>query len=164
LQDTVRLSGAQHAHVIQVPGRGELPFGAIFDCVLVDAPCSGLGTIRRDPDIRWRRSATDLPRFAADQLDLLERAATTVRLHGRLVYSTCSSEPEENEQMVDRFLATNPQFELAPLTDPRVQPFVTERGMLRTLPFAHGLEAFFAAALVRRSPTIAGATADHGVR
>jgi 16S rRNA (cytosine967-C5)-methyltransferase len=164
LQDTVRLSGAQHAHVIQVPGRGDLPFGATFDCVLVDAPCSGLGTIRRDPDIRWRRSETDLARFAQDQIDLLERAAATVRPHGRLVYSTCSSEPEENEQVIDRFLAANPQFELTPLDDPRVQSFVNHRGMLRTLPFEHGLEAFFAAALVRRSPTVAVAKPDHGVR
>jgi 16S rRNA (cytosine967-C5)-methyltransferase len=160
LQETVRLSGARHAHVIQVPGRGELPFGEVFDCVLVDAPCSGLGTIRRDPDIRWRRHEADVRRFAQDQMDLLMRAAATVRPHGRLVYSTCSSEPEENEEVVDRFLAHDRQFELAPLADPRLQPLTTDRGMLRTLPFAHGLEAFFAAVLKRRVPT--GSSAQVG--
>jgi 16S rRNA (cytosine967-C5)-methyltransferase len=155
LQDTVRVSGAKHAHVIQVAGRGELPFGETFDCVLVDAPCSGLGTIRRDPDIRWRRHEADLERFSEDQVILLTRAAATVRPHGRLVYSTCSSEPDENETVVDRFLAHNRQFSLAPLTDPRLQPFNNDQGQLRTLPFAHGLEAFFAAVLVRRPPTAA---------
>jgi len=155
LQDTVRVSGARHAHVIQVAGRGELPFGDAFDCVLVDAPCSGLGTIRRDPDIRWRRTEADLERFAQDQVTLLTRAAATVRQQGRLVYSTCSSEPDENEAVVDHFLAYNPQFELVPLIDPALQRLTNDRGMLRTLPFAHGLEAFFAAVLVRRSPTAA---------
>jgi 16S rRNA (cytosine967-C5)-methyltransferase len=164
LQETVRVSGARHAHVIQVAGRGELPFGDTFDCVLVDAPCSGLGTIRRDPDIRWRRTDADLARFSEDQLILLTRAAATVRPQGRLVYSTCSSEPDENEAVVDRFLAHNTQFDRAPLTDPRLQRFINAEGQLRTLPFAHDLEAFFAAVLVRRSPAAAGAKAGVGVR
>jgi 16S rRNA (cytosine967-C5)-methyltransferase len=62
LRDTVRKSGAHHAHVVHVPAAGPLPFASTFDRVLVDAPCSGLGTIRRDPDIRWRRAPGDLPR------------------------------------------------------------------------------------------------------
>jgi 16S rRNA (cytosine967-C5)-methyltransferase len=164
LHETVRLSGARRAHVVQVPGRGELPFGAAFDCVLVDAPCSGLGTIRRDPDIRWRRSEADLERFAQDQVDLLARAATTVRPHGRLVYSTCSSEPDENENVVSRFLESNSQFELVPLVDPRLRELITGTGVLRTLPFAHRLEAFFAAVLVRRSPSADPADEGVGVR
>ena len=150
LQETVRLSGARHTYVVQVPGRGPLPFANTFDCVLVDAPCSGLGTIRRDPDIRWRRQEQDLARFAQEQVDLLARAAATVRPGGRLVYSTCSSEPDENEDVVGRFLTDHEDFALASLADhPRLNRFVTDRGMMRTLPFAHGLEAFFAAVLVR---------------
>ena len=164
LQDTVRVSGAKHAHVVQVAGRSELPFRDAFDCVLVDAPCSGLGTIRRDPDIRWRRNEGDLERFSQDQVTLLTRAAGTVRLHGRLIYSTCSSEPDENEAVVDRFLADHAQFVLAPLTAPRLQRFISDRGQLRTSPFAHGLEAFFAAVLVRRSPTAAMSNTGVGVR
>jgi 16S rRNA (cytosine967-C5)-methyltransferase len=153
LRRTVRTSGAQHLHVVRVPTHGPLPFQSVFDRVLVDAPCSGLGTIRRDPDIRWRRSARDLPELARDQFTLLARASLVVAPGGRLVYATCSSEPEENEQVVDAFLATHPDFRLSDLraeASPVLDPVLDDRGMLRTLPFAHGLEAFFAAALTRR--------------
>ena len=129
-----------------------LPFSEPFDRVLVDAPCSGLGTIRRDPDIRWRRQPQDLERFAADQIALLLRAADTVRPFGRLVYATCSSEPEENEAVVDAFLHARPDFALRSLglEDERLlTPLLDSAGRLRTWPFAHRLEAFFAAALVR---------------
>ena len=104
----------------------------------------------RDPDIRWRRQEADLPALAARQVELLERAAATVRSGGRLVYATCSSEPEENEQVVDAFLAAHREFTIE---DPRpelpdvVQPLVDARAFFRTLPFRDGLEAFFAAAL-----------------
>jgi 16S rRNA (cytosine967-C5)-methyltransferase len=124
-----------------------------LDRVLVDAPCSGLGTIRRDPDIRWRRTADDLPRLARDQVALLGRAAEVVEAGGRLVYATCSSEPEENEGVVEAFLAAHGEFHLGDLhldAPSALSEVVDGRGMLRTLPFAHGLEAFFAAALIRR--------------
>lgn len=155
LQQSVRASGARSVRVLQVPGAGALPFEPVFDRVLVDAPCSGLGTLRRDPDIRWRRTPADLPRLAAQQLELLDRAAAVVRSGGRLVYATCSSEPEENEEVVDAFLAGHPDFALVdlrhePLPDP-VRPLLDERGMFRTLPFRDRLEAFFAAALKRRT-------------
>jgi len=153
LQETVGVGGATSVSVQQVPATGALPFAATFDRVLVDAPCSGLGTIRRDPDIRWRRSAQDLPALASQQVMLLERAAPTVRVGGRLVYATCSSEPEENEQVVDRFLAAHPEWTLVDLRSVplpgHVHLLVDDRGMFRTLPFRDGLEAFFAAALQR---------------
>jgi 16S rRNA (cytosine967-C5)-methyltransferase len=150
LQEAVRVSGSQHTHVIQVPARGPLPFSDTFDCVLVDAPCSGLGTIRRDPDIRWRRQEADLPTLARDQGELLDRAALTVAPRGRLVYATCSSEPEENQQVVDAFLARHPEFRPASLAEhPVLSRFSDEQGHLRTLPFVHRLEAFFAAVLIR---------------
>ncbi|MBI2829383.1 MAG: 16S rRNA (cytosine(967)-C(5))-methyltransferase RsmB [Acidobacteria bacterium] len=153
LFDTVRASGAACVRVVKVATSGPLPFTPVFDRVLVDAPCSGLGTIRRDPDIRWRRSERDLARLAQEQLALLDRAAVLVRPRGRLVYATCSSEPEENAAVVDAFLSRQREFELVDLRSdapPRLMPVLDGRGMLQTLPFAHGLEAFFAAALVRR--------------
>jgi 16S rRNA (cytosine967-C5)-methyltransferase len=154
LRKTVAASGAQSIQVQQVDARGALPFSADFDRVLVDAPCSGLGTIRRDPDIRWRRSEADLGTLAEDQLALLERAALVVRSGGRLIYATCSSEPEENEQVVEKFLAAHANFEATSLAGAPLpgaaHPLVDANGMFRTLPFRDGLEAFFAAALRRR--------------
>jgi 16S rRNA (cytosine967-C5)-methyltransferase len=152
LHDTVRLSGARCIRLARVPASGALPFAPMFDRVLVDAPCSGLGTIRRDPDIRWRRHEEDLAALAADQLALLERAAPVVRPGGRLIYATCSSEPEENEAVADAFLSRHPQFALVDLRTEApafLHPMLDDRGMLRTLPFAHGLEAFYAAVVVR---------------
>jgi 16S rRNA (cytosine967-C5)-methyltransferase len=153
LRDTVRLSGARCIRLARVPAAGPLPFDRVFDRVLVDAPCSGLGTIRRDPDIRWRREESDLPALAADQLALLERAASVLRAGGRLVYATCSSEPEENEAVVDAFLSRHPDFTPVDLHEdaaPLLQPLLDDRGTLRTQPFVHGLEAFFAAVLLRQ--------------
>jgi len=152
LRTTLTRAGARRGRVVQVPTEAALPFASTFDRVLVDAPCSGLGTLRRDPDLRWRRRESELPALARRQAALLARAAEVVRPGGRLVYATCSSEPEENDEIVDAFLAARSDFtqldlraggraELAPLLD--------DRGRLRTCPPAHGLEAFFAAALTR---------------
>ena len=153
LRETVRKSGAHHTHIVRVPASGALPFADSFDRVLVDAPCSGLGTIRRDPDIRWRREPGDLPRLATQQIALLTRAAAAVRPGGRLVYATCSSELEENEHVVEAFLDRAPfdRVDLRESSSTSLAPVVDDRGALRTLPFAHGLEAFFAVAMVRRN-------------
>jgi 16S rRNA (cytosine967-C5)-methyltransferase len=154
LRDTVRLSGASCVRIVHVGTAGPLPFRLMFDRVLVDAPCSGLGTIRRDPDIRWTRSESDLARFAGAQVALLQRAADAVAPGGRLIYATCSSEPDENEGVIDAFVAARGDFELVDLrteVPPPLRKVLDDRGMLRTLPFTHALEAFFAAALVRRS-------------
>src|SRR5204862_6949142 len=108
--------------------------------------------ISRDPDIRWRRTEHDVRRFAHAQLVLLARAADHVSPGGRLVYATCSSEPEENEDLVTAFLAVHPHFaviDLRAYSVPALAPVLDDRGMMRTLPFQHGLEAFFAAALQR---------------
>ena len=154
LRETLRRSGTRCASIVHIAPDGPLPFAPAFDRVLVDAPCSGLGTIRRDPDIRWRRNAGDLAGLAAAQLDLLLRAAEVVSAGGRLVYATCSSEPEENDDVVAAFLARREDFGAIDLrADPAGLPLelLDDRGRLRTLPFAHSLEAFFAAALVRRA-------------
>ena len=126
----------------------------IFDGVLIDAPCSGLGTIRRDPDIRWRRDPSDFEALANIQRGLLRRVVPLVKPGGRIVYSTCSSEPDENEQVVAAFLAEFPAFAVHRLAAgglPRpIMQMQTSEGYLRTSP-EHGLEAFFGAILVKRA-------------
>jgi len=152
LRDTVRVAGTRSVSVVQVPAIGALPFPPRFDAVLVDAPCSGLGTVRRDPDIRWRRREEELLALARDQVALLMRAADVVRPGGRLVYATCSSEPEENEDVAAAFLSGRSDFRLADLRAaaiPPIAPFVDPQGYFRTTPPEHGLEAFFAAVLTR---------------
>lgn len=134
---------------------GLLPFSdETFDLILIDAPCSGLGTVRRDPDIRWRRSPDDLPRFAGAQQELLKTAADLVKRGGALVYSTCSSEPEENEAVAAAFLASAPHFvpvDARTVSTRLPDAVVDARGHLRTLPHVHGLEAFFSAVFQRRA-------------
>jgi 16S rRNA (cytosine967-C5)-methyltransferase len=108
--------------------------------------------VRRDPDIRWRRREEDLAVFAREQLALLSRASEVVRHGGRLIYATCSSEPEENDDVVAMFLRDHGDFSQVPLDasgHPVVQRFADERGFFRTSPAGHGLEAFFAAVLTR---------------
>jgi 16S rRNA (cytosine967-C5)-methyltransferase len=146
----VAASGARCVRLVQADGTQALPFRPVFDLVLLDAPCSGLGTLRRDPEIRWRRNEAELPALAGAQLTMLARAAAALRPGGRLVYSTCSSEPEENDDVIGRFLATDAAFErIAPPLPEAMQAFLTADGLFRTLPFRDGLEAFFAAMLVK---------------
>jgi 16S rRNA (cytosine967-C5)-methyltransferase len=152
LKHTVHRLGARHVWLVQADLRASLPFTARFDCVVVDAPCSGLGTLRRDPDIRWRRLPADLLPLADAQTQMLTNAAQHVTSGGRLVYATCSSEPEENEEVVDRFLARSPAFRAvdARTVHPRLAPeLVDGRGHFRTSPDRHGLEAFFGAVFER---------------
>jgi 16S rRNA (cytosine967-C5)-methyltransferase len=131
------------------------PFLPVFDRVLVDAPCTGLGTLRRDVDIRWRRTEDDLGLAAARQRRMLAEASRAVAPGGRLVYATCSSEPEENAQVVSVFLADHPAFRRvarATLIDEGLAPaLLNDAGELETRPDRHGLECFYAAALERRT-------------
>ncbi len=155
LRETVAASGAQNIRVLQADLAAGLPFAPEFDVVFVDAPCSGLGTVRRDPDIRWRRTEADLAPLAGAQFTMIGNAAATVRPGGRLIYSTCSSEPEENEQVVERFLETNRHFAQIDLRAEKpagfdaLEPVLDDGGVLRTSPHKHGLEAFYGAVLRR---------------
>jgi 16S rRNA (cytosine967-C5)-methyltransferase len=155
LRRTVAASGATNIRLVQADLLKPLPFSQPFDCVLVDAPCSGLGILRRDPDIRWRRQEAELGMFAERQRQMLRHAADRVAAGGRLVYATCSSEPEENERVVDAFLHDEAR-DFAALDARIAAPdlpgaVVDERGHLRTLPYVHALDAFFGAVLQRRS-------------
>jgi 16S rRNA (cytosine967-C5)-methyltransferase len=140
------------AAVVSLNAKGPLPFADVFDGVVLDAPCSGLGVVRRDPDLKWTRAPDDLPRFAADQLAMLEACAQAVKPGGRLVYATCSSEPEENASVVTAFLQARREFALAPRERATAVPasLLAGEGWLSTTPPAHRLEAFFAAVLERR--------------
>jgi 16S rRNA (cytosine967-C5)-methyltransferase len=154
LASTVERCHATRVRIVHIGASTPLPFPAdTFDRVLIDAPCSGLGTVRRDPDIRWRRQPDHLARFAQAQVDLLRRVAPVVAPGGRIVYSTCSSEPEENEDVVAEFLRGTSGFAVAPLHAAGVPDVIarmeTAAGYLRTLP-VHGLEAFFGAVLEKR--------------
>jgi 16S rRNA (cytosine967-C5)-methyltransferase len=148
----VAASGLANIRLVQADALTPLPFSGQFDCVLVDAPCSGLGTLRRDPDIRWRRKEDDLAVLATAQIAMLRNAADRVAPGGRLVYATCSSEPEENEAVVDAFLSTARDFTAVHAREATPLPpsVIDGRGHLRTYPHVHGLEAFFGAVFERR--------------
>ncbi|PYQ17560.1 MAG: hypothetical protein DMF80_00270 [Acidobacteria bacterium] len=126
------------------------PFRGGFDSVLLDAPCTGLGTIGRHPDIRWRTRPRDVVRQARRQRELLESVATLVRPGGRLVYAVCSGEPEEGEDVVRGFLASHVQFALAALPG-WAAPF-GEGGFACTRPERDGGDLFFAAVMARGGP------------
>jgi 16S rRNA (cytosine967-C5)-methyltransferase len=151
LKRTVAVSRSRAVRIVRADALRPLPFRQTFSRILLDAPCSGLGTLRRDPDIRWRRREEDLSVLAAAQGQMLGHAAACVVPGGRLVYATCSSEPDENEDVIGAFLETTPSFGLVDARDiDGVPPAVVDsRGYLRTLPHRHSLEAFFGAVLER---------------
>ena len=121
--------------------------GLPFDAILLDAPCSATGVIRRQPDIKWHRRADDIPALAAQQSRLLEALWPLLRPGGRLLYATCSVLREENEQQVDRFLAAHPEAEAVPLDARFGRP--SGAGCQR-LPGEDGMDGFFYA-LVRKA-------------
>jgi 16S rRNA (cytosine967-C5)-methyltransferase len=129
-------------------------FGGRCDVVLADLPCTGFGTLAARPDLRWRRRPEDIATLAALQADLLAAAGRCVKPGGLLVYSTCTTEPEENEAVVAGFLADHAAFEPVDLRERvpaalRDEPGL-EAGMLRLWPHVHDTEGFFIAALARR--------------
>lgn len=124
---------------------------ALFDGILIDAPCSGTGVIRRHPDIRWNRQPEDFAAHQASQLALLHTAADLLALGGILVYATCSIEPEENQQVVEQFLTLRTEFQLTScreLLPPAAAELIDEQGCFAPLPSAE-IEGFFAARLMR---------------
>jgi len=132
-----------------------------LDGILIDAPCTSTGTIRRHPDIGWLRQETDIAPLVAVQRRLLESAVAALKPGGILVYCTCSLEPEEGEQAISEFLASEPTMQRLPIKAEEVaglSEIVNAEGDLRTLPchLPHadprlgGLDGFYAARLVRR--------------
>ena len=120
-----------------------------LDAVLIDVPCTGTGTLRRHPDARWRLRISDIAVMAALQRSILRAAAAVVRPGGLLVYSTCSLEPEENDEQIESFLAEHDDWKLEPPGDGVVPASVLDAGRLRVLPQRDGVDGAFAARIRR---------------
>ena len=117
-----------------------------FDRVLVDAPCSGLGVIRRKPEIKYKKTIQDIENLTVIQKELLEVASQLVKKDGLLVYSTCTIDKSENEEIVKWFLKEQPDFALVPL---QILENETKRDYLQILPHDHQSDGFFVATLQR---------------
>ncbi len=153
-------AGVRNVEVTTLDGAQPLPFEQPFDRILVDAPCSGTGTLARHPEIRWRLRAEDLADLHARQVGLLRNALPGLAADGRLVYSTCSLEPEENELVVNQVLnASENKFHLVAdpgtiesvLREPaQAENLISPEGFLRTFPPEHGTDGFFAAVIERK--------------
>jgi len=122
-----------------------------FDRILVDAPCSGLGTLRRNPEIKWRLQPQELPPYPRLQVCILERATSLLRRGGRLIYSTCTILPEENELLIQKFLSRHGIFSqiIPPELPIPTSTLIGEDGFFRTAPDTSGMDGFFAAILVK---------------
>jgi 16S rRNA (cytosine967-C5)-methyltransferase len=124
-----------------------------IDRVLVDAPCSGMGTLRRNPDVKWRQQLDGIAEMTAKQAAILDSAARLVKFGGRLVYATCSLLEEENDGIAAQFLASHPEFELVPMNKVLAEQRIPlEMGdYLKMLPHKHGTDGFFAAVFERKA-------------
>ncbi len=121
-----------------------------FDKVLLDAPCSGLGVLRRRVELRWHRQEKDIDKIISVQRKLIDQAALLVRPGGCLIYSTCSIQPEENEEVISDFLETHSDFQLERAESFLPASVVTPAGMMRTWPDIHGIDGAFAARLQKK--------------
>jgi 16S rRNA (cytosine967-C5)-methyltransferase len=139
---SARSQKLSQVHCVGFDALEPLPFRTgVFDRVLVDAPCSGTGTLRRNPEIRWRIRPEDIRELSGRQKQLLSRAARMVKPGGRLAYSTCSVELEENEEVVNSFLEAESSFvRLQPTVDPSL---MAADGTVRTWPHRQGTDGFF---------------------
>jgi len=148
-----QLASHQQVHNIQFvvsDAARNLPFGECsFDRVLVDAPCSGTGTLRHNPDIRWRLQPADIAELARKQTQILKSAGAMVRPGGLLFYSTCSLEKDENEEVVAEFLEHHPDFQVSPFQ--AGSDLQTKSGALRTWPHRNDVDGFFVMAFQREA-------------
>ncbi len=159
LRTMVRLAGAKvpdgvHFHLVRLDAAQPLPFDCQFDRVLLDAPCSGTGTLARNPEIKGRLKPEDLQRLAAIQTAMLKNALRALAPGGRLVYATCSLEPEENDGVVAAALESNPGIRLRRREEmsgefQELAGLFDARGCFRSRPDLHGMDGFFAAVIVR---------------
>lgn len=121
-----------------------------FDRILLDAPCSALGVIRRNPDVKYRHKPQDLLRFKANQLKILRHVSKFLKTGGIMVYSVCSTEPEEGEEVIKEFLKESPDFYIIDASLPFLKGFMRD-GFLRTYPHMHNMDGFFGVKLCRKA-------------
>ena len=147
-------ANAAAVRAVRLDATQPLPFQQSFDRILVDAPCSGTGTLSRNPEIKWRLTKDDLERLPMIQQKILSNALSALAPGGRLVYATCSLEPEENEKVVESVLAATAGFRLIGKSElaealPKIAPLIDARGYFRTRHDLHGMDGFFAAFITR---------------
>jgi 16S rRNA (cytosine967-C5)-methyltransferase len=149
-QNAERLYQAEKISLTKLDARQSFEtFGADrFDKILVDAPCSGLGLIRRKPDIKYRKETTDFENLQKVQLEILENTCKTLVNSGTIVYSTCTIFDEENFQVIEKFLAKHPEFEQVPLTHEKAD--IVKNGCLMITPDAYHTDGFFIAKLCKK--------------
>ncbi|MBS1797747.1 MAG: 16S rRNA (cytosine(967)-C(5))-methyltransferase RsmB [Acidobacteria bacterium] len=149
LRENCRRQGVGEVAVVRYDAEQPLPFAPeSFDVVLVDAPCSGTGTIRHNPEIRYYLKPADFSELQRKQLGILEQASKMVKSGGRLIYSTCSLEIEENEIVCERFLGGGAAFVKSPAGLPG--SLTTAEGFARTFPQKHGIDGFFVAVFEKK--------------
>jgi 16S rRNA (cytosine967-C5)-methyltransferase len=152
----LKRSGLSNLHAQVINNENDLKLKRLnskFDRVLVDAPCSGLGTLRRNPDLKWRQTEQDVLELTQKQSAILARAAKLTKAGGRLIYATCSLLRDENEAIAEAFLSNNPDFKLVPASEVlKSQNIELDTGhYLKLLPHLHGTDGFFAAVFEKAS-------------
>ena len=155
LKPRLARSGLSNVHPVLIAHENDAKVKRLagkIDRVLVDAPCSGLGTLRRNPDVKWRQSPQGLAELNAKQISILSGAARLVKPGGRLVYATCSLLDEENEAIVAQFLAANEAFALVPMSQILAEQKIEleMQDYLKLFPHRHQTDGFFAAVLERK--------------
>ncbi|HNP26046.1 MAG TPA: RsmB/NOP family class I SAM-dependent RNA methyltransferase, partial [Nitrosomonas sp.] len=157
LKPRLKRSGLSNIHIQRITNENDLKIKRLsgkFDRVLVDAPCSGLGTLRRNPDLKWRQSPQSIVELKAKQAAILSAAAGLVKPGGRLVYATCSFLPEENQEIIEDFKTENPEFDLLNCTELLAEQRITVNTgeFLQLSPSTHQTDGFFAATLTCKKP------------
>ncbi len=150
LNRNLKRLGVENANTIAVDAL-EYQDEKLFDRVLVDAPCSGLGTLTKKPDIKWKKDLLDIRKLTGTQLALLEKGAELLKPGGVVVYSTCTLEPEENIEIINAFLQKHENFELVSLKGMLPDDLVEESGTLQTFPNVHQMDGAFAAKIIKKN-------------
>jgi 16S rRNA (cytosine967-C5)-methyltransferase len=155
LKPRLARSGLSNVHPVLIAHENDAKVKRLagkIDRVLVDAPCSGLGTLRRNPDVKWRQTPQSIIELNAKQISILSGAARLVKVGGRLVYATCSLLDEENEAIVAQFLASHEDFAVVPMSDVLAEQKIAleMQDYLKLLPHKHQTDGFFAAVLERK--------------